>query len=333
MKLSIKHLPLLLFALAMAGCNNNNYKGPTINKSELEETPVNIHRYGLTVFNLDTSDFFNEVKDLSDEFGLFVGNNISSPQQVLPLFEYITDTQLVSLSNLVKNDYNDINWIEKDLAEAFSRYHYFFPKKVIPEVYTYISDIYYEKPVIVDNDVMIIALDVYLGKETPQYSGLGLPYYKIRTMEPEYITVDAMKALYDQQLDPKFTQRTLIDRMIGAGKLLYYLDAVLPNVNDSIKIRYTTKQYNWIESNKENIWAYLVSNKLFYSPEYKIQANFIQDGPFTASFSNDSPPRLGVWLGWQIVREYMKNNSQITLYKLINTSDSQIIFNNSRYKP
>ncbi len=333
MKLFLKYLPVIFFILAFAGCHNNNYKGPSIDKSELTSTPVPIHRYGKDLFNADTSDFFNEVKELSKTYGLFTGTNITSPDQVVPLFEYITDTQLVSLSKLVKTKFDDIKWLEDELSQAFSRYHYFFPEMSLPEVYSYISDIYYENPVAVNHGVMVIALDVYLGKDTPQYSGLGLPYYKIKTMEPDYIIVDAMKAMYDYQLDPRFDQRTLIDRMIGAGKQLFFLDAVLPDVNDSTKIRYTSSQMKWIENNKENVWGFMVSNKLFYSSDYDTQTKLIQDGPFTTGFSNDSPPRTGVWLGWQIVREYMRNNPDITLEELINTKDSQIIFNNSGYKP
>ena len=333
MKTGLKYFAAFLFVFSLAGCNNNNYKGPEIDKSKLENVPVKIHRYGKALFEIDTSDFFNEVNALMGEFSLFLGNSIQNQEQLKPLYEYIADTQLISLSEIVRVKFDNIDWLENDLSDAFSRYHYFFPDKEIPEVYTYISHIYYEQPVIVENDVMIIALDTYLGEKTPQYTGLGLPFYKIRTMDADYIMVDAMKAMYNKQLDPKFQQRTLIDKMIGAGKLMFFLDAVLPQVNDSIKIRYTASQMDWIEKNKENVWGFMVSNKLFYSADFQIHTKMIQDGPFTTGFSNDSPPRIGAWLGWQIVREYMRNNPQISLKQLINTNDSQIIFNNSGYKP
>ena len=223
--------------------------------------------------------------------------------------------------------------MENSLSDAFSRYQYFFPDKKIPVIYTYISDLYYEKPVIVDDSVVIIALDVYLGEDFPQYRSLGLPHYKIRCMTNKNISIDVMKAMYVSEIVRPQKQKTMIDRMIAAGKLLYYLDAMLPDVPDSLKICYTSKQMKWAESNKANVWAFFVRNNLFYSPDYKLQTKLIQDGPFTTGFSNDSPPRLGIWLGWQIVKEYMKKHPKTNLNSLIQNPDTQAIFNQSGYKP
>ncbi len=197
----------------------------------------------------------------------------------------------------------------------------------------YISDLYYEKPVIVDDSVAIIALDVYLGEDFVKYRSLGLPHYKIRCMTNDNIVIDVMKAMYITNLAPHNKQKTMIDRMVAGGKLLYYLDAVLPNVPDSLKIGYTLKQMKWVANNKANVWAFFVSNKLFYSADYKLQTKLIQDGPFTTGFSNDSPPRLGIWLGWQIVREYMDKHPDTSLESLIQNPDAQAIFNQSGYKP
>ena len=152
-------------------------------------------------------------------------------------------------------------------------------------------------------------------------------------MTSDNIVIDVMKELFNSKLDKHLKQKTLIDRMVNSGKLLYFLDAVLPSIPDSLKIGYTSNQMNWIESNKSNVWAFLVKNKLFYSADYKIQSNLIEDGPFTSGFSNESPPRLGIWLGWQIVRLYMDKHPNITIKELIYNPDAQEIFNQSGYKP
>ena len=41
--------------------------------------------------------------------------------------------------------------------------------------------------------------------------------------------------------------------------------------------------------------------------------------------------RVGGWIGWQIVRSYMKNNN-VTLQQLFATNAKEI-FDNSKYKP
>ncbi len=331
------NLRLILIIVAiitlLSSCNRTDSKGPKIDESKLVNMEVNIHRYGKSLFELDTNNFQNEVRKIKDEFTLFLGNDIEDPKKLAPLYRFITDTSLIAIGNEAINCYPDLQKIEKQLGNAFSRYNYFFPNFKKPTVYSYISNLYYENPVIIDDSVIIIALDVYLGSEFTKYRSLGLPNYKIRCMTSDYIVIDVMKELYSSNLDKHFKQKTLIDRMINSGKLLYYLDAIMPDTPDSLKIGYTKNQINWINSNKQKVWAFLVKNKLFYTADYKIQNNFTKDAPFTSGFSNESPPRIGMWLGWQIVREYMDKHPNVSLNTLINNSDSQKIFNQSGYKP
>jgi len=181
--------------------------------------------------------------------------------------------------------------------------------------------------------VMVVALDVYLGKDFFLYPYLGLPHYKIRCMAPEYLTVDIMKALYFEEVWTNPKQKTLLDRMIDGGKLLYYLDAIFPETPDSLKICYTTEKLKWAEENEEQVWAFIVQNELLYSTDFKTQSNLIQDGPFTTGLSNESPARLGHFIGWKIVRAYMARHSDTSLQELVELDDAQLILQNSGYKP
>ncbi len=326
-------LYIIISLILFNSCSNSSSKGPRIDESKLQKIDIKIHRYGKALFELDTNNFFADVRQIQKGFSLFLGDDTVSTDKFAPLYEYVTDTQLISISKKVAEIYPDLISLENQLTDAYSRYNYYFPQNKPPVVYTYISDLYYEKPVIIDDSVIIIALDVYLGPEFTKYRSLGLPYYKIRCMTSDNIVIDVMKELFNSKLDKHLKQKTLIDRMVNSGKLLYFLDAVLPSIPDSLKIGYTSNQMNWIESNKSNVWAFLVKNKLFYSADYKIQSNLIEDGPFTSGFSNESPPRLGIWLGWQIVRLYMDKHPNITIKELIYNPDAQEIFNQSGYKP
>jgi uncharacterized protein YjaZ len=59
----------------------------------------------------------------------------------------------------------------------------------------------------------------------------------------------------------------------------------------------------------------------------------MNDGPFTSEISQDSPGRLGIWVGWQIVDSYMRNNENVSIQELINEGDAQKILEQSFYKP
>ncbi|PJB58994.1 MAG: gliding motility lipoprotein GldB, partial [Bacteroidetes bacterium CG_4_9_14_3_um_filter_41_19] len=57
------------------------------------------------------------------------------------------------------------------------------------------------------------------------------------------------------------------------------------------------------------------------------------EAPFTTGFSNESAPRVGIWLGWQIVKAYHENHPEISLNELISNADTQEILQKSGYKP
>ena len=52
---------------------------------------------------------------------------------------------------------------------------------------------------------------------------------------------------------------------------------------------------------------------------------------FSLELDNESPGRLGRYMGWQIVRAFM-NNNEVKLNQLLNLSAEEI-FKKSNYKP
>jgi len=106
-------------------------------------------------------------------------------------------------------------------------------------------------------------------------------------------------------------------------------------VPDNNKIGYTKEKYDWAVANESEIWKYFVENKVFYSTDAKLTGRFISPAPFSKfymGFDEESPGRIGQWLGWQIVRAYMENNKGVTLPQLL-AVDAKTIFDNSKYKP
>ncbi|MDG1045192.1 MAG: gliding motility lipoprotein GldB, partial [Bacteroidia bacterium] len=60
---------------------------------------------------------------------------------------------------------------------------------------------------------------------------------------------------------------------------------------------------------------------------------YFNDGPFTAPFGNESSPRTGAWVGWQIVRNYMEIHPKISIHQLLSNSNHMDIFHESGYRP
>ena len=81
------------------------------------------------------------------------------------------------------------------------------------------------------------------------------------------------------------------------------------------------------------MWEYLVENKLLFSSEKMVIRKLIGPAPFTSYFTTESPGRTGVWIGWQIVRKYAKNNKDLTPGEILYEMDYQKILRGSGYNP
>ena len=60
---------------------------------------------------------------------------------------------------------------------------------------------------------------------------------------------------------------------------------------------------------------------------------FTSEGPFTTALSKQSAPRIGYWVGWRIVKQYMQENPDVTLEQLMKETDAQELLKKSKYIP
>jgi hypothetical protein len=81
------------------------------------------------------------------------------------------------------------------------------------------------------------------------------------------------------------------------------------------------------------MWGYLVEHKLLFNADSFTIDQFIGGAPFTHGFTNDSPGRAAVWLGYRIAGRFMERNKEYTLSNLMNVTDYQSILNRARYNP
>ena len=73
---------------------------------------------------------------------------------------------------------------------------------------------------------------------------------------------------------------------------------------------------------------------MLFSTETKLNKRFLEMAPFSKFYRSEdtlSPGRIGAWIGWQIVRSYMKHND-VSLQQLLKTP-SEEVYKNSKYKP
>ena len=111
------------------------------------------------------------------------------------------------------------------------------------------------------------------------------------------------------------------------------MDALLPEAPDTLKWGYTKEKLEWCKKNEKEVWLYMVDQKLLFSSSRKEIIQFIDDGPFTSAFGNQSADRTGQWIGYQILNSYLNHHPQVTLPELMHNNNYQQILNESKYKP
>ncbi len=325
-------LAVFLIAFLAFSCRDNSNKF-VVDDASLPDMEVDVMRYGKALFELDVDELSSGLKQIKPDFPLFLGADLNDSANIKQIKSFVSDTALIRIYKKTAEVFPDNDYLNSKLTYLFRYMEHYFPNIKTPKVYTYVSGMQYENPIWIQDSILIIALDVYLGPDFEPYSGLGLPRYKISCMRPENLAVDVAKQYYNQYLTQKTPQKTLLDRMLASGKLMYFLDMVLPETPDSIKSCFTADQLKWTEENEKNIWAFLIENDLLFSNDYRSQQKWMMDGPFTTGFSKRSPARLGVWVGRQIIGDFMDNNPEISINELIKFKDSQKLLRDSRYKP
>lgn len=328
----------IVIQLLLSSCGGDDKKAfRIIRDSELkkyEYINVKVHRFDTALFEADIDNLQKDLKKLQEEFRPFLDADIDDPYNITMMEAYLADVSVNTLHQATIETFPDITFLEVQLTDAFRRIKYLIPEFQIPTVYTYVSGGDFEFPVKYADNNLIIALDMYLGEEYPVYSMWGIPRFITYRMRREQIAVDCMKEIGRSYVDKHDIKiKTLLDKMIYQGKLMYFTDLTLPNIPDSIKIFYTTEQTGWAEEYQGNVWAFFIDQDILYTSDQRTMQKFLNDAPFTSTFSKNSPPRVGHYIGWQIVRHCMKNNPEYTLDDLFAEINSQKILQLSKYKP
>jgi gliding motility-associated lipoprotein GldB len=264
-----------------------------------------------------------------------VGNESYTSKEVLQgLYE---DKAYSDLNHEVDSVFPNLKKEEADLTEAFKYIKYYYPKAQIPRFIGFLSGFAYQTPI--GDHYAGIGLDMFLGKDSKFYGALvkSIPLYVSRRFTPAYIVPSVSEYYVRENLfKERDEDRSFLAKMIFNGKILYFMDQILPeSTPDSVKIGYTQNQLEWCKTFEGEIWAFYLENELLYQTDYnKIQV-YLSDGPFTPGLGekNASAPKLGIWTGWQMVRKYMQENPEVTLQQLMSETDAQKILTKSKYKP
>jgi len=310
---------LLLFVLV--ACN----KDIKI-KTEVQEVEVDLDLIRFdSVFSKATPD---QLQNLKQSYPYLFDREIPDKFWVSKM----NDTLQIEIELEVAKAFKDFNAIEKDMTTFFKHLLYYYPQEKLPKVVTLAEYVDYNAKVILNKDLLFISLDNYLGKDHKFYQGFK---GYISDLQVRSQILPDIAGAYANKLVMYPNSRNFLSQLIYNGKLLYFKEKMLPLVEEHHLIGYSKDEYEWATQQELMVWQYFIQNELLYSSDADLRRRFIEKGPFTKFYleiDSESPPRLGQYMGWQIVKAYAQKFPEKTVDEILAT-EYQEIFDNSKYKP
>lgn len=259
----------------------------------------------------------------------------NSPDTLLTLHR--NDSLAIQLNQEVKKMFST-SFLQDSLSHVFKYVKYYFPTFKIPLVYTFTGETFYDNPINYwsINNEMIIGLDWFLGEKNPIYNTMGIPHYLRRGMEKNQFNLRVAESIAKQYIPLDVHTRKFIEKMIYNGKIIIAINAFCPNRKSIDIMNYTPGEWKWCEENEAEMYVYFTEQNYFFSEDRKLDERFLRPAPFSkfySDFDNESPGRVGVWMGLQICNYYLKNNPEVSITSFLKDTDYLKIFRESKYKP
>lgn len=336
-----------IVCISLSSCKTEKKeKHPDVSQIEVD---FDIIRLDEAVFAMDTNKLNYELDVLMDKypsaatlyFGTLNPYTASRNRDTIAsrLGTFLRDPFFQNLQDTIGLIYGDMSDVKAEYTQAYQYFNHYFPEADIANVYMMNTGFSYQRFLFQDDDesnALGVSLDLFLGNEYP-YKRIdpqnpSFSKYLTRSFDKEHLVKKTMEILVDDQIGEANGVR-MIDQMIHNGKRLYILDHLLPEKHDSIIIEYTTDQMKWVKENELQMWAYFFDQELFYETNTMTLKKYLSPNPNSPGMPAEAPGRTGNYIGWQIVKKYMKRFPKTTMQDLVALNDAQKILEESRYKP
>jgi len=322
---------LFAFIILLASCDNPS-KDLNIDVSKTPLPEVKIKRYEQAMFPIPVDSFIAKMPQMQKDFPVFLQGDITDTAALINLKSFFSDPYMIELYRMTMDQYPSLDLLEDDLALAMQHYHHYFPLADNYQYYSYVSGLDVNYPVKFAGANIIIGLDNYLEESQSIYIRSGSPKYQAKWYVPARIIPDCMTEIASGLMPEQEKGESLLDNMIYQGKLLYFAQAMQPSIADSLLLKYSASQYQWCLHYEDKIWSVMIDNQFLFKKEKALVRKFMDDGPFTSTFSKASPARTGWFIGWHIVSDYMAR-TDASIKELLHEQDAQKILQLSKYKP
>jgi hypothetical protein len=335
-KTSVHLMSFLGLIILLGACSKSNRFEIDTTKNRVN---VKIHRFDKDLLSMDTTNMkvgLNSLyKRYPDFLPVFTANILDTAatdtDAVRQLFyKFLTDTTFALVNKKALQTFGDVSDIEKEVSDAYTYINYYFPGVKLPEIYFYVSG--FNRSVMMTNKFIGVGTDLYLGTDFPPYKDYTYEYM-LYNMRRECVATDLVSATLFRMFVMNSSEYRLMDNMLFRGKVMYLLSVFMPNEKPENIMGYSPEQWKWSKKYEKEIWAAIIDQKHLFSTDVQLIRKYMNDAPFTAPISQESPGRLGTMIGWQIVESYMNKHPKTSLTDLMKENNYQKMLEESGYRP
>lgn len=330
----MKKLAVVLISFLMWNCAKQKEQCVFTPDVSAVEVDVNVEHLEDTLAGIRTKkdlvDFLTRYPVIRDEM-LRRREYPSDSVFVNEMFRRFTNPGIDTLLAETKRVFGNGSGLEEEFKKAFAHVKYYYPDFSPPKIRTVITGL--DTDLFVTDSLIMVGLDFFLG---PDATYRPKTYdYLLRRYDPHDIVPSCLLIF---GISPRFNKTDLKDRtvladMVAYGKSFYFAKHMLPCTPDSVLISYTQDEIRGADANEDLIWARFIQDKVLFSTNVMDKKNYLGDRPVTIQIGERCPGRIGQWVGWQIVSEYMDNHPEKSLPELMQMHDAQALFRDSNYKP
>jgi hypothetical protein len=341
---------LRIFSFILLAVLFSCHSTPSYKKADIPETELNFetNRFDLDLFGTDFSDPARARKEFSRKYRSFYCDYVEdvlkagpceSDSTVLLLKTFTLWPDMIDLQREVESTFTgpSVELITEEFGTALNRWHFFFPDSLIPNLIYMNSGLNYSA--YCTDSTLAVGLDYFLGPENKLMRNLPgdlFPQYLKDDMRSDYLIVNTIKDFSQRETAQASTfpeRPDLLSMLIFHGKAMYLTDLLLPDAADSTKMNWSSKQADWAADNEWNLWKQLAMQDVMFGTDAASNSKWFEFGPFTnaGDVPQDSPPQLGIYMGWKIVRAYMQDHEEISPSELLHSTKDRDIL--KTYKP
>lgn len=327
---------LILFTALLAGCGND---GPPAVDTTSVRLDLRMERMDQDLFHTRPDSMAAASLRAYATYGEFYrtyiedilqGAPLEDPRLPMVLNRFVLDPDWSSVQQAIDSVLADMSPQQADLQGAFKRLKVLFPDSLTPRVVVFNSGFNYG--IVPTDSVLGIGAEWFIGSDHPVVGYLApeaFPQYVKDRMMPEMLVPSAVKGWLLVHYTRPVDDADVLTNLVEVGKVMTVLDALLPDTEQHLKFAFSKEQLAWCEANEQAIWKSIVE-KLFSKSAADV-GRLMNDGPFTNGLPRESPGHIGEWIGYRMVRAYMKANPKVTYQQLFAIDDPRAIL--KHYKP